>query len=346
MPQGAILTLRSSGAARSMSHRHILALVRSHVDGDPEAFYAAVLQSAAHEAQQGNDKLARQLRDLAERSRPTASLFGSRPIAPTVPLAQPRGELAGLVFATYPETRLGEVVLSPALHARLGRVVREQREIELIEGYGLRPRRKLLLAGPPGTGKTMSASAIAGELRLPLFTVQLEGLITKFLGETAQKLRSVFEAMGGIRGVYFFDEFDALGSKRGAAGEVGEMRRVLNSFLQLLEQDRSQSIVVAATNHPELLDRALFRRFDDVLRFELPSMSHVEPLVRARLANFDVEVDWPVVAAAANGLAQAEIVSAADDAAKDVVLERRPHITTDDLLSGLEVRKGAHHSNW
>ena len=116
----------------------------------------------------------------------------------------------------------------------------------------------------------MSASALAGELHLPLFTIVLDGLITKFMGETAAKLRLIFEAISQTRGVYLFDEFDALGSERASGNDVGEIRRVLNSFLQFLEQDQSDSLIVAATNHPKLLDRALFRRFDDVIEFALP----------------------------------------------------------------------------
>ena len=121
----------------------------------------------------------------------------------------------------------------------------------------------------------MTASVLAGELGLPLFQVRLDGLITKYLGETAAKLRQIFDATSRTRGVYFFDEFDAIGSQRGIPNDVGEIRRVLNSFLQMIEQDRSLSLVVAATNHPGILDSALFRRFDDMLHYELPDTAQV-----------------------------------------------------------------------
>ena len=140
--------------------------------------------------------------------------------------------------------------LACRLQGRLERVLFEQRQQEHLRGHGLQPRRKLLLIGPPGTGKTMTASALAGELKLPLLTVVLDGLITKFMGETAAKLRLVFEAMTATRGVYFFDEFDAIGARRVERQDVGEIRRVLNSFLQFLEQDESQGLIIAATNHP------------------------------------------------------------------------------------------------
>ena len=163
-----------------------------------------------------------------------------------------------------------------------------------LREHGLGPLRKVLLLGPPGTGKTMTATVLAGELGLPLFAIQLDGLITKYLGETAAKLRLIFEAIEETRAVYLFDEFDALGSERAARNEVGEIRRVLNSFLQFLEQDDSDSFIVAATNHPQLLDRALFRRFDSIVEYSLPSPACAEQVLQARLALLDTRgVNWP-----------------------------------------------------
>src|SRR5208337_5606310 len=130
--------------------------------------------------------------------------------------------------------------------------------------------------------KTMSASALAGEFGLPLFEIRLEGLITKFMGETAAKLRLVFDAIAETRGVYFFDEFDAIGAKRTERNDVGEIRRVLNSFLQFLEQDESDSLIIAATNHPELLDPALHRRFDDVIEYALPDPDVARRILKNR----------------------------------------------------------------
>ncbi len=170
------------------------------------------------------------------------------------------------------------MALPEALAERLKRVLLEQRQQKRLREHSLSSRRKLLFLGPPGSGKTMTASALAGELHLPLFTIMLEGLITKFMGETAAKLRLVFEAIRQTQGVYLFDEFDALGAHRSQSNDVGEIRRVLNSFLQLLEKDTSQSLIVAATNHPEMLDRALFRRFDDVIEYNLPDAKLAEEI--------------------------------------------------------------------
>jgi SpoVK/Ycf46/Vps4 family AAA+-type ATPase len=177
----------------------------------------------------------------------------------------------------------------------------------------------------------MTALALAGELHLPLFTIQLDALITKFMGETAAKLRLIFDQMKSSRGVYFFDEFDSIGAKRTRDNDVGEIRRVLNSFLQFIEEDKSTSIVIAATNHPEILDRALFRRFDDVVEYALPTTRESIEIVRNRLAAFDVKGFEQRL----RGLSHAELARLSDDAAKTAVLRKSKEILQNDLLRAL-----------
>jgi len=285
-------------------------------------FYRTALQLAASEARQGHGKLAQELRDTVDavRSR-RGSVAGARPI----PLAQPRGDLGELVTASYPDLKLTDLVLSSAVAEPLKRVLRENRGQTKLREHGLHARRKLLLVGPPGTGKTMSARALAGELHLPLYLVRFDSLLTKFLGETAAKLRLVFDAMHPSRGVYLFDEFDAIGAQR-ALPNAGEIRRILNSFLQFIELDESDSIIVAATNHAEILDHALVRRFDDVVTYQLPEAAEVEAILKRTLEPFRVDgADWVELARQGAGLSCAELVRACRDAAKDAVLEdRRP----------------------
>ena len=255
----------------------IKALLASHAEGDDAQFFAVAMQIAATEARAGHGKLAEELRSLIDKGKSRPAVNRSGPI----PLARPRGELADFLVASYPKTKLPDMVLGNALEKRLTRVVREHKAVRTIRERGLSPRRKLLLVGPPGTGKTMTASALAGELGLPLFVVRLDGLITKFMGETSAKLRLVFDAMNQTRGVYLFDEFDSIGSERGLGNDVGEIRRVVNSFLQMVERDDSDSLVVAATNHVRLLDRALFRRFDDIIEFDLPDQDRIKAVLRS-----------------------------------------------------------------
>lgn len=319
--------------------RHIVALLRSHLDGDQEHFLTVATQLAAHEARQGHGKLATELREIIEAARDKTLDVARRSTGP-VPMAQPRGELADLLNARYSDILLSTMVLDSALLGRLKRVVQEQRQHERLKAHGLNSRRKLLLVGPPGSGKTMTAAALAGELKLPLFTVRYEGLIGKMMGETAGRLRLVFDAMAKQRGVYFFDEFDAIGSQRAGPNDVGEIRRVLNSFLQFLEQDDGQSLIVAATNHPELLDRALARRFDDVITYGPPDETIAQGILHNRLATFDTSaVDWPAVLKAAAGLGQAELARAADETAKVAVLYNLEGVRTEDFLAAIAERK-------
>ena len=322
--------------------RHMIALLKSHLEGDDKEFLSVAMQAAAHEARLGHVAVAQQLRDLIDESKRRSSAVGSR--SGQLVVLEPRGELASLLSVQTPAIRFSDMALPETLAERLKRVLLEQRQQKRLREHSLSPRRKLLFLGPPGAGKTMTASALAGELHLPLFTIMLEGLITKFMGETAAKLRLVFEAIRQTQGVYLFDEFDALGTHRGQSNDVGEIRRVLNSFLQLLEKDTSQSLIVAATNHPELLDRALFRRFDDVIEYKLPDSKLAEEILRRKLAMFQTtDIDWTRILPEAEGLSQAELVRASEEAAKKAVLGGSTRITSEGLIAAVQERKAASH---
>lgn len=310
------------------------ALLQSHIAGDHSRFYSVAMQLAAHEARVGHGKLAEELRALIDDAKRRQG--AGQPI----PIGTPRGELAGLLTVSYPKARLGDMVLEDALENQIRRVIREQRHAARILEHGLSPRRKLLLVGPPGTGKTLTASVLSGELGIPLFQVRLDGLITKYMGETAAKLRQVFDATGQTRGVYFFDEFDAIGSQRGLTNDVGEIRRVLNSFLQMIEQDQSHSLIVAATNHPEILDHALFRRFDDVFHYDLPDEVQIAAVLKARLARKAAKgVSWKRLAKLAGGLSYAEITRAGEESLKEALIHEQEKISEADIRTALTERK-------
>jgi len=318
------------------------ALLKSHAEGDDDRFYSVAMQVAAHEARAGHGKLATELRSLiddAKARRATGQPETGSDQGPT-PIGKPRGALAELLSATYPKARLATMVLNDPLAAQLQRIIKEQRHFALIREHGLTPRRKLLLVGPPGTGKTLTAGVLAGELGIPLFTVRQDVLISKLLGETAAKLRQVFNAMAATRAIYFFDEFDALGSQRGLTNDVGEIRRVLNSFLVMIEQDLSNSIIIAATNHPEILDYALFRRFDDVLHYDLPGQEQIHLLLLNRLHGLMAQgIDWDTLSQAAAGLSFAEITRAADEAIKDALIHERKTVTQADIAGFINERQ-------
>lgn len=320
----------------------VKALVRCHVAADDDRFYAIVIQVAAHAAKQGHVKLAKELRGLVDAAKLESEKAVVAPRLRPVPIVQPRGELSELLTVAYPRTRIADLALDDAVGEKLERILLEQRQQGRLREHGLAPLRKVLLVGPPGTGKTMTAAMLATELGLPLFTIRFDGLISKFMGETASKLRLVFDAIAQSRAIYFFDEFDALGGERSAKNDVGEIRRVLNAFLQLLEQDESDSLIVAATNHPALLDRALFRRFDMVLEYGVPSRLIQERIMRDRLAMLDATgLDWEGIAKAAEGLSHADVARACDDAVKRAILADRREAVTEDVVGGLLERRAS-----
>ena len=318
------------------SAQQLIGLVKSHAEGDADRFYDLAMQLSAAEEQKGHTRLAKQLRQWAEVGQKAPA--GRKPSV--TPIAAPRGDLGQFLAASYPSERLVDLILAGQIKDELAHLVVETRMREKLEEKGLKPRRRVLLSGPPGTGKTLSASAIAGELQYPLFSVMLHGLITKFMGETAQKLKMIFDAVKTTRGIYLFDEIDALAAARGGANDVGEARRVLNSFLQFLDDDTGPSIVIAATNLPGILDRAVLRRFDLVLPYVMPDSSEIRHTLERRLIGYSLaRMGWKRVTDAAAGLSTADVVAAAEDAARRAVLSDTNKIATRDLLDAIERRR-------
>lgn len=310
---------------------HIKALVRSHASGDDKAFYAIAAQIAAQEARRGHTRIANELKQAIDAAR-------GEPVARVTPIAKPRGDLAELVAASFPKVGLRDLVGPTDLLAHVRQVLSEQRQRRRLADRGFAPVHRILLEGPPGTGKTMTASVIAHELSLPLLTIRLDSVMSKFLGETASKLRTVFDAAEEQRAVYLFDEFDALGGDR-AGNDVGEARRILNSFLVFLENASGESIIIAATNHRAILDRALFRRFDMVISYGLPDASHAAAVMRGRLGPMAKGIRWSSLVDATEGFSHADLVKAAEAAAKQALMRGEERVTTADLVAALDARR-------
>jgi len=312
------------------------ALLKSYSDGDESHFLSIAMQIASHEARSGKGKLAVALRELIDKIK---QKHPNKLINRAIPIARPSGELSDILTVSYPHTLLSEMILTERVLDILKRILTENRQKVKLNEFGLSPRRKILLIGPPGCGKTMTAFALAGEMKLPLFTIQLHSTITKFMGETAVKLHSIFNSMEKMKGVYLFDEFDAIGAHRSSNNDVGEIRRVLNSFLQFLESDNSDSIIIGATNYVDLIDSALFRRFDDIINYEIPTNKQVKGLIENRLISFKLQtIVWNNIYKASSGLSHAEIVRACDDAAKKQVLKGKQNISEKNLVESFQCR--------
>jgi SpoVK/Ycf46/Vps4 family AAA+-type ATPase len=319
-----------------MNAQLLKALVRAHTTGDERAFRKAALQLAATESEAGHTRIADELRELIAALPP---VLPNSPAAriDSVDISSPRGDLGNLLTGGFRDERLGDIILSSETSRRLHRVLRENRQRIDLENFGMSPSRRLLFYGPPGCGKTLAAQVLAGELGVPLMTVRFDGLFSRFLGATAGHLKTIFDEMPRRPAVYLFDEFDAVGKFRGDTNEVGEIRRVVTSFLQLMDADKSGSIIVAATNYDELLDRAVFRRFDVLLHFGKPAAKAVERLLRLRLRAFRIPATVvSSIARQAHGFSYADAARASDDAVRSMVLDRRTVLRIEDLRAAFK----------
>lgn len=311
-------------------------LLRSHAEGDEWSFRKAALQLATAESTAGHVRVAEEIRAMVAKMPPTSA----RRTGPIVDIAQPRGELADVLEGGHREERLRDIVLREGVRELLLRVIDENRSRARLERFGVTPRRRLLFHGPPGCGKTLAAAVLAGEMGLPLMTVRFDALFSRFLGATAVQLRAIFAEMPRRPGVYLFDEFDAVGKARGDSQDVGEMNRVVTAFLQLVDADVSGSIMVAATNHVELLDRAIFRRFDVMIPFERPTQPEIAELLLLRLNGLGLTSDRAsALASGAEGSSFADIGRACDDAIRSMALDNRSEITDRELMSAIEEQK-------
>lgn len=307
----------------------IKALVQCHFSGDDARFRATVAMIAANEEAGRSPQFGKDLREILSKAttRMALSALDSR--------AQ------GFLAEMPSTTRLADLALSEPICAAVGRVVAEYRERERLRAHGFDAARKVLLVGPPGTGKTSTASAIAAEVGLPLILVRTEQVVDSHMGCTARNLSTVFEAVVKLPAVYLFDEYDAIAGSRETGESAGRERaQTVTSLLQFLERDRSDSVLVSCTNRADHLDGALFRRFDAVITYNLPTDAQAMAVMRARLSTMETSaVDWPMAAYAARGLSHAEIGSACAQVAKDALIQGSSLVTQDGLTAALASRQ-------
>ena len=291
----------------------ILSLIRNHLNNDDTQFRKVALQISAVEARSGHAIVARTIQELLNQKKTSLG---------TVRLVSKNKDIDDLLLQVDTYDDMTSLVLCQELKEKLDRVIKEYLKKETLSKYGLANRRKLLLYGASGTGKTMTASALAKEFNLPFFVVRTEKVVTKFMGETGQKLGRIFDFINEVPAVYLFDEFDAIGSQRGMDNEVGEQRRILNTFLQLLERDESDSFIIAATNSIESIDKAMFRRFDDVIEYKLPDREQRLALLREYLYTAK-DLDFSSAEPLFDGMSHAEIKMVCSDIFKESLLNDR-----------------------
>lgn len=313
--------------ARGELLRKLFASYARHDDHD---FRAVALQIIAEEQQKQNHSLARDLLNILDNPVPANPMTPSKLGSEILPRDKER-ELP-LVDIRKPVRSLSDILLKEKTREQLQRVLEEYSKAELLRVHGLRPKTKLLFCGPPGCGKSLCAEIIASEVQIPLLYIRFDAIISSYLGETAANLRKVFDYANRGRWVVVFDEFDAIGKSRTDATEHGEIKRVVNSFLQLLDGFEGESLIIAATNHERLLDKALWRRFDEVLFFSRPTYSEARTLLIMKLKNFPQRgINLSQTAKKLVGFSHADIEWVCLDAVKSAIVQDRDTVTQDLL---------------
>jgi len=264
----------------------IIDLVKAGVQGDDTALRATAEAIAA-------DELAKKHSGVAER-------ISKALMTPPKSAANGHARAGGLkvrdgsggIARKFPDRPMTDLYLNRVVRSACDELIEEQRRADVLRASGLEPRHRVLLVGPPGNGKTSLAESLAYELALPLFTVRYDAVVTSYLGETAQRLRRLFDFVRTEPCVLFFDEFDAIGKERGDLHETGEIKRVVTTLLLQLDDLPSYCVLVGATNHPELLDRATWRRFELKLEIGRPSDDAMTEYFSDRLKEFDSQAGY------------------------------------------------------
>ena len=308
-------------------------LFRAFRDSDRESFMDVARSIADEERKKHHPALAKELLRILNNGlvAATPNLRGT-----FQPPPRDHEKKAPLLEIKHPDRYLRELVLHAGAKEILLKVMGEFRQWDILEANGLWPSHKLLFCGPPGCGKTATAEALAAELGLPLVYVRFDSVVSSLLGETASNLRKVFEYIKEDTWVVLFDEFDAIGRSRDDATEHGEIKRVVNAFLQMLDSFHGRSLLLAATNFEQALDPALWRRFDEVVRFDRPTEAQIEELMKKRLNTFrDSKVSTKRYVAQLQGSTFGDIDRIATDVLKSCALNGRTRLQAEDIKRAL-----------
>ncbi|MDO6445446.1 ATP-binding protein [Colwellia sp. 1_MG-2023] len=301
-------------------------LVQSGASGDPTAFRSATEQLIKEERQKQHNLLANDLERILYGERaPSSSTVHS--ILPEAPVDKESG--VALIDIKQANRSIDELVLEQSTLEVIENVLEEYRREDVLRSYGMMPAEKVLFFGPPGCGKTLSAEAIAYELNRPLAIVRLDSLVSSFLGETAANLRKVFDFIAKHKLVVLFDEFDALGKERDDGSEHGELRRVVNAVLQMMDSYDGQSIIIAATNHDQILDSAIWRRFDELVEFPVLNKKQLQNLLQLKLRGVrrEFDLDCPELHSIFDGKSPAIIERIIRRAVKRMILKQKEFLS-------------------
>jgi len=293
----------------------VKALLRNHQRGDDAGFQRAAKELIDDERRKRHDLVAEQLESILEEPERTR-----RPlqVSSLLQLPKTRDDLP-LLSLEEPRMSFQDLVLANSAVEVFDSLVDEFRQRSALRAHGLSPRSSLLLVGPPGCGKSASAEAMAGQLGLPIARVQLASVVSSYLGETARNLEQIFSFLDVGSWVLIFDEFDMLGRERSDRADHGELRRVVAAMLQVVDSHQGDSLFVATSNHPALLDSAVWRRFDEIVEIEPPDHSARYEILKLKLRSVRHDFDICDTAEKLKGFSAAEVEAVTLDAMRLMV---------------------------
>jgi SpoVK/Ycf46/Vps4 family AAA+-type ATPase len=318
----------------------IKSLFKAHAEKDDTKFLDIANEIISEESNKKHNLFAKELQDVLNKSNQINYHIDSlsRRYKQNIPL--PRDSEKGFPLLELREYHcsFNDLILNQEVSEKLMTMVDEFQHQELLKSYGLKPRQRILFCGPPGTGKTLSAKVISSELGLPLIYVRFDSIVSSYLGETATNLNKIFEFIEKGTWVVLFDEFDIIGKKRDDPYEHGEIKRVVNNFMQMLDNFKGQSLIIAATNHPQLLDTAIWRRFNDIINFDLPDIDRRYNLFNHYLKIFKRadDLDIEKFSKLTSEFSPADISQICEDTLRKIILKNDLIITNEDILISIE----------
>lgn len=307
-------------------------LLISFSQDNREEFYAAATQLIKEEKNKNHLLLARDLEKIIQRTSSNGSAFNNITYNNYSEVPKDKDSGLPLIEIKLYDYSLEKIILSSNNTEIIKRIILENRKKEILNSYGLKPISKILFCGLPGCGKTLTAKVLSGVLELPLVYVNLASVFSSYLGETAVNLKKIFDYVKQGEWIVFFDEFDAIAKDRNSPNEHGEIQRLVNSLLQLIDNSNEQSIFIAATNYESLLDRAIWRRFDEVILFDKPDYNLRISLLKNNLSSIRYsDIDFKKIAFNLEGATGADIEQICFDAIKSVILNNQNNLTEVDL---------------
>ena len=309
-------------------------LIKTGAEGNHEAFQQVSEEVIRQERSKNHHLLANDLEKILYGRANSVKDF---PFTLNDNLPKDREHGIPLLQIKEPTRRLEDVVLSDENSSLLEEILQELHKSEVLKSYGLYPVDRLLFCGPPGCGKTITAEVVASELGLPLSIVRIDSVVSSYLGETASNLRQVFDFISSVPMVVLFDEFDALGKERDDTAEHGELKRVVNAFLQMLDSFEGRSLLIAATNHDQILDSAVWRRFDEVLVFDLPNIEQLRRLLSVKLRGLrrEFEIEDAEFVSQLKGMSHADVERVLRRAAKGMIFSGKEFLSERHVQSAI-----------